>query len=145
MKVYFINVGHGNMSLVKTKNKNILIDCNITDDNDALNQINEVFNNKNIDIFIITHLHKDHMQGINALLDDGFKIQKVYESGFRYSEDNDSAKEDLYKDVVKFLDDHNAEVLEPSTISLKYIGRIFKSCTFLKYSFSYIPSIPYNL
>ena len=115
MKVYFINVGHGNMSLVKTKNKNILIDCNITDDNDALNQINEVFNNKNIDIFIITHLHKDHMQGINALLDDGFKIQKVYESGFRYSEDNDSAKEDLYKDVVKFLDDHNAEVLEPST------------------------------
>ena len=45
MKAYFINVGHGNMSLVKTDNKNILIDCNITNDNDALKQINEVFDN----------------------------------------------------------------------------------------------------
>ncbi len=115
MKAYFINVGHGNMSLVKTDNKSILIDCNITNDNDALKQINEVFDNKIIDIFIITHLHKDHMQGINALIDDGFEIKNVYESGFRYSADNDCAKEDLYKEVVKFLDDYNAEVPEPST------------------------------
>ena len=100
---------------MKTENKNILIDCNITEDNEALKQINDVFDNKIIDIFIITHLHKDHMQGIKTLLDDGFEIKNIYESGFRYSKDNDCAKEDLYKDVVKFLEDYNAEVPDPST------------------------------
>lgn len=128
MKAYFINVGHGNMSLVKTKNKNILIDCNITDENDALKQINEVFDNKIIDIFIITHLHKDHMQGINVLIDDGFEIKNVYESGFRYSDDNDCAKEELYKDVINFLDDYNAKVLEPSTNAFIKDGELNLYC-----------------
>lgn len=114
MKVHFLNVGHGDMTLIEVAGKNILIDCNITEDNKALEKIFKVFPNKVIDIFILTHLHKDHMTGIQMLVDNGYKFEKIYESGFRYSSDNDKSKDDLYKSVVEFLEKNNVAKLKAS-------------------------------
>ena len=83
MKIHFLNVGHGDMTLVEVCGKNILIDCYISEENYALDSIRKIFNNKIIDYLFITHLHDDHITGLEELVNDGFDIKNIFESGYR--------------------------------------------------------------
>lgn len=115
MKAHFFNVGHGDMSLVEVAGKNILVDCNITDDNGALADILKIIPNKQIDYFIITHLDKDHITGIEILKKHNFEFGKVYESGFRVSDNEEKQNDEVYKIALKFLETENTKVLVSST------------------------------
>jgi len=83
MEVHFIDVGQGNMILVQIPNsKIILVDCNITLDNEeyVLKYVEDQIGTSKIDIFINSHRDADHMRGIKKL-NKKFGIKKIWDSG----------------------------------------------------------------
>ncbi|MDR1168955.1 MAG: MBL fold metallo-hydrolase [Heliobacteriaceae bacterium] len=110
MKVHFLNVGHGDMSLLEVDGKKVMVDCCATDENDALSYVRKVFTDKVIDYLIITHPHSDHIKGLKDLVDDGFEIKQIYESGYR---DNDN-DEEVYKYAIKLFNEKSAKKLKAS-------------------------------
>lgn len=83
MEVHFINVGQGNMTLIKIPNsKIILIDCNITPENEkrVLKYVENEIGTNQIDIFINSHRDADHMKGIEKL-NSKFGIEEIWDSG----------------------------------------------------------------
>ena len=113
MKIHFLNVGHGDMTLIQTKEKNIMIDCCVSENKD-LSNILKIFSNKIIDYFFITHLHDDHIRGLKKIIEAGFNIKQVFESGYRDENNN----EDTYKYAVKFLKDKSALKLTASSYKI---------------------------
>ena len=83
MEVHFIDVGQGNMVLVKIPNSKIIInDCNITLDNEKriLEYVENQIGNSKIDIFINSHRDSDHMRGVKKL-NNKFGIREIWDSG----------------------------------------------------------------
>jgi beta-lactamase superfamily II metal-dependent hydrolase len=66
--VHFLNVGQGNMTLLKLANGRVfLYDCNVTNDNEAdvLGYLAEhIGEGSRIDVFVCSHRDADHMRGI---------------------------------------------------------------------------------
>jgi beta-lactamase superfamily II metal-dependent hydrolase len=69
--LHFIDVGQGNMTLIKAHSgKVILYDCNVTEQNESrvLGYLTRVLGtNSDIDIFINSHRDADHMRGIKKV------------------------------------------------------------------------------
>lgn len=84
MEVHFIDVGCGNMTLIKMPDGSILCyDCNITDDNRAkvINYVDRVIGSgTKISVFINSHRDADHMRGIQ-FLNYSHPIQELWDSG----------------------------------------------------------------
>ena len=89
LRVTFLDVGQGDCSVIQTPgNSTILVDCGRTSfiSNSGERTIEPYLRrigSDQIDILIITHLHLDHIGGINYLLEN-FKIGKIIESGQRF-------------------------------------------------------------
>ncbi|MDD2376206.1 MAG: ComEC/Rec2 family competence protein [Clostridia bacterium] len=67
---YYFNVEQGNMSLIKSGNKVILIDMGTTGKasiESILESFLNAYNIQKIDFFIVTHLHSDHISGLFKL------------------------------------------------------------------------------
>ena len=99
--IYYIDVGQGDMELIRYKNKTALIDIGPGSFNSNYNKsINYIkflnsINIKKIDYFISTHGDYDHMgEAINLV--NNFKVEKVI---FNCGEYND-----LEKELIKVLD-----------------------------------------
>ena len=78
--VVFFNVGQGNMCLIHKGVTNIIVDCGSTRENLASYVLTSFFkakNIQNIDLVLITHMHKDHMNGIEGIIDSGINIKRV--------------------------------------------------------------------
>lgn len=70
--VTFFNVGQGDMSYIKYKEKSILIDCGSKSNKLAYRIIDSYFKTQNIskiDFLFVSHFHNDHVNGILDLLD----------------------------------------------------------------------------
>ena len=87
--VNFSSGSKGNTTYIETKNAKILIDMgnNCKYVVNCLEQIN--INPKDIDGIIITHIHKDHVAGLNVFLkkyniDKSFLIQSDYPNTLDY-------------------------------------------------------------
>ncbi len=88
LRITFLDLGQGDCALIQTTdNKVILVDCGLI--NDSFNsgeRTIDPFLKRNgiqkIDLLIITHLHSDHIGGMNHLLQN-YKIDKIIESGQR--------------------------------------------------------------
>lgn len=81
MKVHFINVGQGNMTLIQIPNsKTIIYDCNITEENeeDVLTYLSKHISS--VDIFINSHRDADHMRGVKKIYNK-FGIDEIWDSG----------------------------------------------------------------
>lgn len=89
LRVTFLDIGQGDCALIQTPdNKTILVDCGTLTFtyNSGERTIAPFLRRngiKNIDLMIVTHLHNDHIGGINYLLEN-FKVGKVIESGQKY-------------------------------------------------------------
>lgn len=74
MEIHFIDVGIGNMTLLRFPNgKTYLFDCNVTDDNeeDVIGYLSKAMGSReNIDVFICSHRDADHMRGIKKVHDE---------------------------------------------------------------------------
>lgn len=82
MRAHFINVGQGNMVLLQLPcGKNIMYDCNVTDENEdyVYSYLDEQLNSDDIDIFINSHRDADHMRGISGL-NSRYGISKIWDS-----------------------------------------------------------------
>ncbi|MDD4590660.1 MAG: MBL fold metallo-hydrolase [Parabacteroides sp.] len=108
MKVYFLNVGHGDMSLVDFDGVFMLIDCKVTStDDDAFKFIDEIISapegggNKKLDYLVVTHTDKDHITGLDTI-DENFEIGQIWESGYRRSDDAEESPEyDVLLDLIE--------------------------------------------
>lgn len=108
MKIYFLNVGHGDTTLIDFDGIFMLIDCKITGtDDDTFKFINDIIPQptdkkarKKLDYLVVTHTDKDHIEGLDTI-DDNFEIEQIWESGFRRSEDADDSPEyDILLDLI---------------------------------------------
>ena len=97
-KVYFLDVGQGDTSLIRLKNKTILIDTGGLYNYSNYNNLIMFFRSigtKKIDYMLISHGDFDHMgEAINLV--NNFKVEKVI---FNCGEFND-----LEKELIKVLD-----------------------------------------
>ena len=76
MKINFMNVGEGDMTILEIEGKIVLIDVNISSrDDEAYKILKQVAYNGIIDYLIITHPHNDHIKGID-IIDEDFEIRK---------------------------------------------------------------------
>jgi competence protein ComEC len=88
LRVTFLDIGQGDCALIQTADdQNILVDCGtMTFTYNSGERTIAPYLRRNgiskIDLLIITHLHSDHIGGINYLLQN-FKIGKILESGQR--------------------------------------------------------------
>lgn len=84
VSVHFMDVGQGNMVLIKTDNgQNILYDCNVSQDNETvvINYLKvHLGYNSHIDLFINSHREADHMRGIDTI-HKHFPIKWVWDNG----------------------------------------------------------------
>lgn len=117
MKVCVLSSGSkGNTTYIETKETKILIDCGnsskyITDKLISLN-----VNPKEIDAILITHVHSDHIKGLQVLLKHidpvVYMTEKMYPyldyvTNYRFIEKNKIIVKDLEIDVIKTS--HDAE------------------------------------
>jgi competence protein ComEC len=83
-EVHFMNVGQGNMTLLKLANGKIyLYDCNVTNANEVgvLDYLRrQIGTGTGIDVFICSHRDADHMRGIKKV-HAKFPVQRVWDSG----------------------------------------------------------------
>ncbi|WP_157722061.1 ComEC/Rec2 family competence protein [Tumebacillus avium] len=88
MQVNFLDVGQGDSTFIRFPNgTTMLIDCKINDEGfftwfDDLLPLNEDEEKRVLDYIVITHPHKDHIQGI-GMLKDRYIINNIWESGHR--------------------------------------------------------------
>lgn len=84
MEIHFIDVGCGNMTLIKfPSGLKMIYDCNITSDNEKniISYLDRILGSKiPIDIFVNSHRDADHMRGIKTL-HASHQIQKIWDSG----------------------------------------------------------------
>lgn len=125
MELHFIDVGQGDSLLVKTKNKNILVDTggsllgNYVGEQITLPYLQKLGITK-LDGVIITHFHVDHVGALPTLIDN-IKIENIYSS---YIPEDNSTYEKIKDSKVNFRilsqgdrlrinDDITCEVLWP--------------------------------
>jgi competence protein ComEC len=116
LQVYFLNVGQGDSAFVKTpENHQIVIDGG--PDSSASGKISSLmpFWDKTIDVIILSHPEKDHMQGLMDILKK-YRANYILDSGIK----KDSAE---YKEWEKILE--NQKRLGAKVIAVK-AGDIIK-------------------
>jgi len=113
LEIYIPNTGQGDCTFIKFPNgKNMLVDFNRTDvDVDIVELLRKKIPKKKhedidktcrrLNYFVNTHPHDDHIKGIEALNDEEFYIDKIWESGHRLYVP--SSQKDEYKNYYDFL------------------------------------------
>lgn len=124
MKIHFVNVGHGDMTLIDFGGVFMLIDCKISSsDDEAFKYIDGVIPSpgkgikKIIDYVAITHPDADHIKGLD-IINDNFQIGEIWESGFRRSED--AEKSDEYDAFLDVLDQVDSKQLKAGSSKLSF-------------------------
>ena len=69
IEVHFIDVGQGDSILIRTPQKNVLIDAGENNKGDLVVDYLQDLNIKNLDIVIGTHPHSDHIGGMDIVID----------------------------------------------------------------------------
>lgn len=108
--VYYLDVGQGDMSLVKYKDEVIVIDTgpkNFYSDYEIMDNIILFFRSigvSNIDLLIISHGDNDHIGNANYLINN-FKVKNVSFNSGKYNElETDLIKLLKYKNIDYFKD-----------------------------------------
>lgn len=100
MRVNFMNVGEGDMTILEIGEKIILIDVNISSrDDEVYKKLKQVAHNGIIDYLIVTHPHSDHIKGIDIINED-FEIRNIWESGFRFK----NGEDEDYKNFINLIE-----------------------------------------
>jgi competence protein ComEC len=80
LRVYFLDVGQGDSSLILFRDKVILIDAGEVDQGDRVVRDIRKTGADHIDLLVATHPHSDHIGGMQKVLAN-FPVEKVLDSG----------------------------------------------------------------
>ena len=103
---HFINVGQGDCTLLKCKDDVVLIDCGEAEANKAVEDYLDARAIKEIDYFVITHMHSDHMGGASEIFED-YTVKNVIMT--KLTEQN-TPTTDIYKNLLLSIKDSGAKV-----------------------------------
>ncbi len=125
MKIHFLNVGHGDTTLIDFDGVFMLIDCKITGKDDSVFKYidkiipaNESKNSKKkLDYVVVTHPDKDHITGLKTI-DENFEIGMIWESGFRRAEDAEACSE--YDEFIELLETVTSKKLSAGSSKLSF-------------------------
>ena len=125
MKIHFLNVGHGDTTLVDFDGVYMLIDCNISSTNDAaykyidktIPKPQDKNAKKKLDYLVITHPDKDHITGLD-IIDENFDIGEIWGSGFRRSDDAEECAE--YDTFLELVDKITTKQLSAGSNKLSF-------------------------
>ncbi len=116
MRACFINVGHGDSTLLQIHEKGfkeswygILIDANSEDSPVDLAKYLKDKNTQHLQHVIITHPHWDHMSGLFDIVDAGINVHNIWEC--KYKHDSPESKD--YRDLVKKLEKAGTTIHKP--------------------------------
>lgn len=116
MKINFMNVGEGDMTILEIEEKIILIDVNISSrDDEVYKKLKQVARNGIIDYLIVTHPHSDHIKGINIINED-FEIKNIWESGFRFK----NGEDEDYQNFINLIEKKGSKQLKASKEKIEF-------------------------
>lgn len=106
--VQFVSVGQGDCTIIKEKDKCAVIDFGPEDDTKAVYKALRRLGVEDIDLAVVTHLHKDHFGGfLNLPKQINIKNIIVSKSG------GDDTDEVLAKEFYGEIEKHNINLIEP--------------------------------
>lgn len=94
LQIYFFNVGQADCILVRSNCKNMLIDAGDNEDGSLLVKYIKRLGIRKIDYLIETHVHEDHIGGMNNIVRE-FNIGEIY---IPYT--INKSKRKFYEDVI---------------------------------------------
>ncbi len=106
--VQFLAVGQGDCTIIKVKDKCIVIDFGLEDDRKTVYKALRRLGVEDIDLAVVTHLHKDHFGGF-LNLHDQIKIKNIVVS----KSGGDDTDEALAKEFFAKIEKHNINLIEP--------------------------------
>lgn len=124
----FLYVGQGSSTIILVKDgdtyKSMLVDINLDSENGGVNVpilISDLLDGNGLDVFINTHPHDDHLQGIIELSDE-VSINEVWHSGHKPGKKYNDAYKDLMKIIEKVKKAGGSETLLKGSRDEKLIG-----------------------
>lgn len=78
--VIYFNIGQGNMALLHYNTKNIIVDIGSTKESLAGNTIVNFLKAKcikSIDLVLLTHMHNDHINGLEKIIEKGIRVERI--------------------------------------------------------------------
>ena len=78
VRVLFINVGKADAALIWVGERTYLMDTGHEDSYPALKQALEAYQVTHLDAIFLSHIHKDHVGGLEWLLTDGMAVERLY-------------------------------------------------------------------
>ena len=107
LQVYFLNVGQGDSAFIETpENHQIIIDGG--PDSSALSKISELmpFWDKTIDLVVLSHPEKDHMQGLLDIL-KRYKADYILDSGIK----KESAEYREWQKILEYQKENGTKIV----------------------------------
>ncbi|MBQ8043462.1 MAG: DNA internalization-related competence protein ComEC/Rec2 [Clostridia bacterium] len=117
--VYFFNVEQGDMSYIKCGKESVIVDIGSMSNNLAFNTISNYFKASNlnkVDAIIVSHMHKDHINGLESFLQN-YKVGRVI-----YSKPKTINK--AYTDFKELLNKYDVNLVEVKRGDVINIGEI---------------------
>lgn len=143
LHLYFLDVGQGDSEFIQTPNGNqILIDGG--PDNKVIQELGKImpFNDRSIDMVVLTHPHSDHVSGLIEVL-RRYEVGRVLENNFAYQAAEYNEWNNLKMDsevmeavagqVIDLGDGVKIEVVYPDKSNLgKYVSNANNASVVLK-------------
>jgi beta-lactamase superfamily II metal-dependent hydrolase len=128
----FLYVGQGSSTIILAKDsekyKSMLVDINLDSENGGVNVpmlISDLLDRGDLDFFVNTHPHDDHLRGIVELSNE-VSIKEVWHSGHKPGRKYNDAYQDLMKIIekVKKANGSESEVMLKGSRDEKSIGEV---------------------
>ena len=116
-EVYFLNVGQGDSTIVKSKGTVAVIDFGPENENNVLYRSLLDFGINKIDLAVITHSHVDHLGGFLKLAEN-FKIKRLLIN----DTDAEDADKSMFQKVLDLAEKKNIEIYKPKINSSFNLG-----------------------
>ena len=105
--ISFFNVGQGELSLIKNKENMVIVDIGSIKSTLAYNSINGYFKMKNIkgvDAIILSHMHTDHINGLESFVKEYTVKKIIYAKPFSVT--------DEYINFLRIVEEYDLEIIE---------------------------------
>ena len=113
-KYYFLKVGCADCTVMHLGTKVVMVDCHQGNSDNGEVDILDYIPNSHIDIFILTHQHYDHFDGIQVLLDNNISVSEIWESNYKRRYGDNSVDVDEWNKYQDLLSKLNAKIYHPT-------------------------------